>query len=100
MTNIRIPLIQQYVINAPSKSAINVLAPLFNALITILRSVGPVISTLLSSRPGAGGAQVHDGSLRTEVVSAGKSGGWPASKRRCASSRATRRFCLVELKVL
>lgn len=49
----------------PSKSAMKVLEPLLRALTTILRSVGPVISTLLSSRPGAGGAQCHEGSVRT-----------------------------------
>jgi len=32
--------------DSPSKSVINVLAPEFSALITIFRSVGPVISTL------------------------------------------------------
>ena len=49
-------------VNIPLKSAMKVLAPLFKALTTILRSVGPVISTQQSSRPGAGGAQTQEGS--------------------------------------
>jgi len=59
-----------------------------SALITIFLSVGPVISTRRSSRPGAGGAHCHDGSARTCAVSARKSKGTPESNRRWASSRA------------
>lgn len=77
--------------NIPSKSAINVLAPELSALTTILRSVGPVISTRRSSRPGAGTAHTHDGSARMWAVSAGKSSCAPASSRRWAAWRADRR---------
>lgn len=53
----------------PSKSAMKVLAPELSAFITILRSVGPVISTRRSSKPGAGGAQIHVESSRMAAVS-------------------------------
>ena len=57
---------------ASSKSASQTLAPEFSALIVILRSVGPVISTRRSTRPGAGGATCQSPSrivlrLREEV---------------------------------
>ena len=41
---------------ASSKSASHTLAPELSALMVIFRSVGPVISTRRSSRPGAGSA--------------------------------------------
>jgi len=76
--------------NVPSKSAMKVLAPLFKAFTTILRSVGPVISTLRSSRPGAGGAQTHEGSARTCAVSDGKLSCSPESRRCWTAWRASR----------
>ena len=76
--------------NVPSKSAMKVLAPLFKAFTTILRSVGPVISTRRSSRPGAGGAQTHVGSARTCAVSDGKLSCSPASRRCWMVWRASR----------
>jgi hypothetical protein len=62
----------------------NCVAPLFIALMTILRSTGPVISTRRSTMPGAGGAPCHVGSHRMAAVSGRKSvgvrvvwcGGW------------------------
>src|SRR3989442_10135669 len=42
-----------------SKSAMNTLAPELRALMTILRSTGPVISTLRSCRSGGIGATVQ-----------------------------------------
>ena len=84
----------------PSKSAIKVFAPLFKALMTIFLSVGPVISIRRSSRPGAGGAQCHEGSERMCAVSGGKSRTTPESYLRWASSRATSNDCLVDSKVL
>jgi hypothetical protein len=53
---------------SPSKSAMKHEAPLLSALITILRSTGPVISTRRSTRPGAGDAACHVGSLRMLAV--------------------------------
>src|SRR5690242_6237852 len=64
---------------SPSKSAIYVQTSEFNALTTILRSVGPVISTLRSTRPGAGGAPFHVGSSRMYLVSGRKSRRLPLS---------------------
>lgn len=58
----------------PSKSAINCVAPLFNALIIILQSTGPVISTRRSIKPGAGLAPTQMGSFRMYSVSVGKVG--------------------------
>jgi hypothetical protein len=84
-------LIDSQWLNKPSKSAINVFAPLFRALTTIFLSVGPVISTLLSSKPGPGGTQCQEGSARTRAVSGEKSNGTPESNLLCASSRAARR---------
>jgi hypothetical protein len=76
--------------NVPSKSAMKVLAPLFKALMTILRSVGPVISTRRSSRPRAGGAHTQEGSARTCAVSDGKLSCSPASRRCWMAWRASR----------
>src|ERR1700689_2589088 len=45
---------------ASSKSASHTRAPELSALIVIFLSVGPVISTRRSTRPGAGGATRHD----------------------------------------
>jgi hypothetical protein len=53
---------------SPSKSAMKHEAPLLSALITILRSTGPVISTRRSTRPGAGDAACHVGSSRMLAV--------------------------------
>lgn len=78
----------------------NVCAPLLSALMTIFLSVGPVISTRRSSKPGAGGTQCHDGSARTGAVSVRKSKGTPESKRRWASSRAVSNDWRVESNVL
>ncbi len=64
---------------ASSKSASHTLAPEFNALMVILRSGGPVISTRRSSRPGAGAATCQVGSSRTAAVSGRKSGSWPVA---------------------
>ena len=50
-------------------SASHTLAPEFKALMVILRSTGPVISTRRSSSPGAGGATRHFGSSRISEVS-------------------------------
>ena len=57
---------------ASSKSASHTLAPELSALIVIFRSVGPVISTRRSTRPGAGSATRQDGSSRTSLVSGRK----------------------------
>jgi hypothetical protein len=73
---------------ASSKSASQTLAPEFSALTVILRSVGPVISTRRSSRPGAVGATCHDSSSRIERVSGRKPSGFSPD---CSSSRRTRR---------
>ena len=50
---------------ASSRSASQTLAPEFNALIVILRSVGPVISARRSTRPGAASATRQLSSSRT-----------------------------------
>lgn len=84
------PVLKRQPLCVPSKSAMNVFAPLFSAFITIFLSGGPVISTRLSSRPGAGGAQCHAGSARMCAVSGGKSSASPASRRCCVASRARR----------
>ena len=52
-----------------SKSAMKTLAPEFKALMIILRSTGPVISTRRSCRSVGIGATVHS-ELRTATVSA------------------------------
>ncbi len=71
---------------ASSKSAMKTLAPELSALMTILRSVGPVISTRRSSRSSGRGATVQS-RARTLAVSARKSGRSPASNRAWRSRR-------------
>src|SRR5262249_10150637 len=61
-----------------SKSAMKTFAPEFNALMIILRSTGPVISTRRSSRSAGIGAPVPSPS-RPLAVSWRKSGSWPES---------------------
>ncbi|CPU67002.1 Uncharacterised protein [Mycobacteroides abscessus] len=90
-------------LEASSASASHTLAPELRALIVIFGSVGPVISTRRSSRPGAPAepATRHDGSSRTGRVDGRKSGSMPSatSCRRCWRSmrsswrRATNRSC-------
>ena len=76
----------------PSKSAIYVQTSEFSAFTTIFRSVGPVISVLLSTNPGAGAAPFHVTLLRIAFVSSKKSGNTPLSRsawrtsRRCSNS--------------
>ncbi len=84
-------LLSQRGVLASSKSAMNTLAPELSALMTILRSTGPVISTRRSAMSAGYGAQVQSAS-RTARVSARKSGSTPASSsawrvaRRASSS--------------
>lgn len=70
-------------LSIPSKSAINVHAPEFKALIMILRSTGLVISTRRSKSPGPGGALRQVGSLRICAVDDRKSGSTPWSNSCC-----------------
>jgi hypothetical protein len=70
---------------ASSRSASHTFAPEFIALMVILRSVGPVISTRRSTRPGAGGATCHESSSRTERVSSRKPRFPPSASRRTRS---------------
>ena len=72
---------------ASSKSAMNTLAPELSALMTILRSTGPVISVLRSSRSAGAAATFHEPS-RIDFVAGRKSGSTPASS---SAWRATRR---------
>lgn len=67
----------------------NCVAPLLSALMTILRSTGPVISTRRSIIPGAGGGPCHVGSLRMLAVWGRKSAGDQqiARLRHCMSLR-------------
>ena len=58
-----------------------VLAPLLSALMTILRSTGPVISTRRSTIPGAGGAHFQLTSSLTVLVSGRKSGSLQRERR-------------------
>ncbi len=62
---------------ASSKSTMKTLAPELNALISILASVGPVISTRRLARAGGAGATCQS-PLRTSAVSGRKSGRSPA----------------------
>src|SRR5213083_1068064 len=71
---------------ASSKSAMKVEAPEFSALITILRSVGPVSSTRRSSRSFGCGATRHSRSLISRV-SERKSGSAPRSNSFCRAAR-------------
>ena len=61
-----------------SKSAMYTLAPELSALMTILRSTGPVISTRRSCRSAGAGATVQS-PARIAAVSGRKSGSLPAS---------------------
>ena len=61
-------MLSQSGVLASSKSASHTLAPEFSALIVIFLSVGPVISTRRSIRPGAGGATRQEVSLRIASV--------------------------------
>ena len=65
---------------ASSKSAMKIFAPELSALITILRSVGPVISTRRSRKSAGIGAHVQSPS-RMCFVSGKKSSASPPSKR-------------------
>ena len=80
---------------ASSKSASQTLAPELSALIVIFLSVGPVISTRLSTRPAAGGATRQVVSSRMCAVSGRKSSIAPllssACRRRRAASSSARR---------
>src|SRR3954469_6560818 len=69
-----------------SKSAMKPVEPLLSALITILRSVGPVISTQRFWRSLGGGATVQSPS-RTSRVSSRKSSVPPSSSARWRCSR-------------
>ena len=70
-----------------SKSAMNTRAPELSALMIILRSTGPVISTRRScSWPGISATRQSDS--RIARVSGRKSGSSPASKRAWRSTRA------------
>src|SRR5580704_16834079 len=80
-----------------SKSAMKTFAPEFSALITILRSTGPVISTRLSSRSFGIGATVHS-FARISAVSLGKSGRAPPSISACTLMRAARSSRRVDSK--
>ena len=75
-------MLSQSGVLASSKSASHTLAPEFSALIVIFLSVGPVISTLRSTSPGAGGATRQLWSALTCAVSARKSSVAPALRSR------------------
>src|SRR5687767_13905928 len=82
-------------VHESSKSAMKVEAPELSALMTILRSTGPVISTRRSCRSAGTGATVHALS-RIERVSGRKPNVSPASRRAWRSARAfirSRRRC-------
>ena len=70
-----------------------------SALTTILRSVGPVISTRRSTRPGAGSAPRHVGSSRMCLVSGRKSGSTPLSISAWRSTRRSSSWRRVSSKV-
>jgi hypothetical protein len=76
-------MLAQVGVLASSKSAMNTLAPEFSALMIILRSTGPVIST---RRSWMSAAAVQSAS-RIDFVSARKSGFQPASIRAWTSRR-------------
>ena len=71
-----------------SQSAINTLAPELRALIIILRSVGPVISTRRSAISD-GGEDTFQSPSRTSSVSSKKFGLEPDSKSACRTLRAS-----------
>jgi len=77
---------------ASSKSAMKVDAPQLSALITILRSVGPVISTRRSRRSFGCGAMLQLPS-RMAFVSGRKSGSTPASKSFWRAARFASSSC-------
>ena len=77
---------------ASSKSAMNTLAPELRALMIILRSTGPVISTRRSCRSSGVGATRQSPS-RTACVSARNAGRSPARRRACRSWRARSTSC-------
>ena len=83
---------------ASSKSAMKVEAPELSALITILRSVGPVISTRRSSRSFGCGAIFQSASrivfrLRQEI------GRLPASNSFCRAARAREQLLAARLEL-
>ena len=82
---------------ASSKSAMNVEAPELSALITILRSVGPVISTRRSSRSG-GWSAIFQSDSRIDFVSGRKSGMRPASNSRWRSERRAQQLAAPRLE--
>ena len=65
---------------ASSRSAMKTFAPEFRALIIILRSVGPVISTRRSFRSAGAGATCHYED-RISAVSSKNPGSWPLRMR-------------------
>ena len=69
-----------------SQSAMNTLAPEFRALMIILRSVGPVISTRRSCKSAGSDATVQSDS-RIDCVLRGKVGSSPASNWAWRASR-------------
>ena len=71
---------------ASSRSAMNTFAPELRALMIILRSVGPVISTRRSSSSGGIGATTQDSS-RMPSVSGGNDGKSPPSSSLCRNTR-------------
>src|SRR5450631_2459854 len=71
-----------------SKSAMNVDAPEFSALMTILRSTGPVISTRRSRRSAGIGAMVHSASRIDRVSGRNAKLALPVSRRACLAARA------------
>jgi hypothetical protein len=73
---------------ASSKSASHTFAPELSALMVIFRSVGPVISTRRSTRPGAGDATRQAGSSLIWRVPGRKSRVPPAEISTCRVSRA------------
>ena len=73
-----------------SKSAMKQDAPEFSALMIILRSTGPVISTRRSVRSAGVSAMVHSAS-RIALVSGRKAGFSPASMRAWNAARAASR---------
>ena len=81
-----------------SKSAINVFAPEFKALITIFLSTGPVISTLLSNKSSGNAAQTQSESLMF-FVSSEKEGNSPASKYACSIALFVSNFNRVSLNI-
>ncbi len=81
-------MLSQSGVFASSKSASHTLAPEFMALIVIFLSVGPVISTLRSTRPAAGDATRQPRSALICAVSGRKSSVAPAIRSCCLAPRA------------